>query len=71
MDKKENFLDKLYNQRVEEITSQIEKKWREEKSKINQEEQESKKISYYTQESYIQGFIDGVNLMINCMNKDA
>lgn len=69
MNKEKNFLNQIYNGRVEEITNQIGKKWRREREKVKKEEWENKKLSFYTQESYLQGFIDGVNLIINCKDK--
>ena len=67
MEKNEKMLNEIYNLKVEKITTKIEKNWRREKERIESKEIENKKIGYFTQESYKQGFIDGVNLMINCL----
>lgn len=75
----ENGLDEIIKEANKKVKGQIKdiniKKLLEETSKPNElkkslekiEENYSIKIAQYNQEFYKQGFIDGVNLMINCL----
>ncbi len=67
---------KRANRKVKEQTKDVDIKWTlEEAAKPNElqkvferiEENYSIKISEYNKEFYKQGFLDGVNLMINCL----
>lgn len=72
MDQSQDFLNKIYNCIVEELTNQINKKWKEQKQEIKTTEEEiSRKISLYTEESYKQGFKDGMNLILNIFEKKS
>lgn len=71
MEETENFLNQIYHCRVEELSRKINQKWKQEKNNLeNSEENYDKKISCYTEESYKQGFIDGMNLMMNSLNTE-
>lgn len=70
MKKSQEFIDKIYNCRVEELTQQINIKWKQEKQKLkDSSEENSKKLSCYTEESYKQGLLDGMNLMLNALER--
>lgn len=71
MEDTENFLNQIYHCRIEELSKKINQKWKEEQQKIkNPDENYDKKISCYTEESYKQGFIDGMNLMMNSLKTE-
>ena len=70
MNKKE-ILKKIYESKSEEIDKliqKINKETREELKSIN-EDNYNIKITRYNEEMYKLGFIDGINLMIECLKK--
>ena len=61
----ENMIEKLYSLNEEELMEKISQKWKEQKKAISKEEEVSKKLACYTEESYKQGLKDGINLILN------
>ena len=63
----ENIIKSIYKGRYEELDKIISKKIKENSNKIKDEEEKNNiKNSIIMEEMYIQGFKDGVNLIIQC-----
>ena len=72
--KEKNIIEIIYNsqeEQIDKIIKKANKEIKEELKTINTEaaieDNYNIKITKYNKEMYKQGFIDGVNLMINCL----
>ena len=72
--KEKNIIEIIYNsqeEQIDKIIKKANKEIKEELKTINKEvaieDNYNIKITKYNKEMYKQGFIDGVNLMINCL----
>ena len=76
--KEKDIIEIIYNsqeEQIDKIIKKVNKEIKEELKTINKEaaieDNYNIKITKYNKEMYKQGFIDGVNLMINCLkNKE-
>ena len=76
--KEKDIIEIIYNSQEEQIDKIIKKANKEIKEEIKTinteaaiEDNYNIKITKYNKEMYKQGFIDGVNLIINCLNSKA
>lgn len=72
--KEKDIIEIIYNsqeEQIDKIIKKVNKEIKEELKTINKEaaieDNYNIKITKYNKEMYKQGFIDGVNLMINCL----
>ena len=68
--KEKDILEIIYNsqeEQIDEIIKKANKEIKEELKTINTETAIDIKITKCNKEMYKQGFIDGINLMINCL----
>ena len=70
---KENMMNKIYEIQQEELDKMIKEEGLKLKEKnkdiIDPEEKENIKMSSFIEIAYKKGFFDGVNLILNCMEK--
>ena len=76
--KEKDIIEIIYNsqeEQIDKIIKKVNKEIKEELKIINIEtaieDNYNIKITKYNKEMYKQGFIDGVNLIINCLNSKA